>query len=149
MIYAFLRERHLPVSEYYDIVALGYLQAVQRYLTQPALTRYKFSTIAWSSMRRSLSSFRRAETRRKETERRYMDAHRSLGPDPYRDLEFRLFLHDLAAVSSKEQYALARLRLQGYSIAETARAQGMRPKRVRRLLKELFSTYLQLQISKE
>jgi DNA-directed RNA polymerase specialized sigma24 family protein len=142
LIYAFLRERHLPVSEYYDIVALGYLQAVQRYLTQPALTRYKFSTIAWSSMRR-------AETRRKETERRYMDAHRSLGPDPYRDLEFRLFLHDLAAVSSKEQYALARLRLQGYSIAETARAQGMRPKRVRRLLKELFSTYLQLQISKE
>jgi DNA-directed RNA polymerase specialized sigma24 family protein len=108
------------------------------------LTRYQFSTIAWNAMRRSLSSFHRAEERRRESERRYMDTLQQSGTDPYLAMESRLLLHDLAAVSSKEQYALACLRLQGYSIAETAKAQGMSPKRVRRLLKELFRTYLQL-----
>ena len=51
-------------------------------------------------------------------------------------------LHDLAAVSSKEQYALASMRLQGYSIAETACIQGMSEKRVRGLLRELYRVYL-------
>ena len=35
-------------------------------------------------------------------------------------------------------------RLPGYSIAETARQRGMTPKRVRRLLKELYRVYFQL-----
>lgn len=144
LIYSFLRERHLQVSEYYDIIVLGYLKAVQRYLTQPALARYKFSTIAWGAMRQSLDTYRRAEERRRECERRYVDAH----PPEYSFSEMGwescLFLHDLALISSKEQYALTRLRLQGYSVAETAKAQGMSPKRVRRLLKELFRTYLRL-----
>lgn len=39
---------------------------------------------------------------------------------------------------------IARLRLQGYSIAEAALAQGVGPKRVRKLLKELYRVYLAL-----
>lgn len=144
LIYSFLRERHLQVGEYYDIVVLGFLHAVQRYLTQPALGRYKFSTVAWSAMRRSLASHRRAEQRRRECERRYVDSARQDTSSPNWDWESGLFLHDLALISSEEQYALAQHRLQGYSIAETAKAQGMSPKRVRRLLKELFRTYLRL-----
>ena len=60
------------------------------------------------------------------------------------ELEARLLLHDLAAVSSKQQYALAEMRLQGYTIAEIALAQGMPKIRIRRLLKELYRAYLQL-----
>ena len=46
LIYAYLKEKGLYHEEYYDIAALGYLQAVKRYLTQPALRQYAFSTIA-------------------------------------------------------------------------------------------------------
>jgi RNA polymerase sigma-70 factor (ECF subfamily) len=132
------------VGEYYDIAALGYLQAVQRYLTQPELMCYRFSTIAWSAMRQSVATFHRAEARRRESERRYLDALWKPEDESSFQVDSRLFLHDLAAISSEEQYALARLRLQGYSVAEAAKAQGVSPKRVRRLLKELFHVYLQL-----
>ncbi len=55
-----------------------------------------------------------------------------------------MVLHNLASIASRPQYELAALRLQGYSIAETARRRGMTPKRVRRLLKELYRAYFQL-----
>lgn len=144
LIYAFLREKGWPASEYYDIAAFGFLRAVCRYLTDPALGKFSFTTIAWRAMGQSISSFRRTETRRKEAERRYMETVQVETPAPYTELEQRLLLHDLAAVSSKQQYRLASLRLQGYSIAETARAQGMSPWRVRRLLRELYQVYFTL-----
>ena len=40
------------------------------------------------------------------------------------------------------KYVLAEMRLQGYSIAEAAKAQGLSEKRVRSLLKEMFRVYL-------
>ena len=50
LVYKFLHEKNLPASEYYDIVIFGYLRAVQRYLTDPNLTGYSFSTVAWRAM---------------------------------------------------------------------------------------------------
>ena len=121
---------------------MGYLSAVRRYLTRPTLRRYAFSTIAWKSMRRSIAVFHRAEALRIQAERRYQEAVPKR--DPMEELEVRLFLHDLASVASRPQYELAALRPQGYSIAEVARQHGMKPKRVRRLLKELYRVYFQL-----
>jgi len=60
------------------------------------------------------------------------------------ELEARLLLHDLASVANRPQYELAALRLQGYSIAEAAQQRGITPKRVRKLLKELYRVYFQL-----
>ena len=83
-------------------------------------------------MQRSIAAFHRAEAQRTQAEQRYLE---TVPPkDPMEELEARLFL----------QYELAVLRLQGYSIAETARQCGMTPKRVRRLLKELYRVYFQL-----
>ena len=62
----------------------------------------------------------------------------------YAELEANLLLHDLVSMTSEEQYRLASMRLQGYSIAETARSQGMSPKRVRKLLREMYQVYLKL-----
>lgn len=92
-------------------------------------------------MKQSVASFRRAEARRKNAEHSYL-AGCPKPSDPFDELEARLLLHDLAAVSNRKQYALAAMRLQGYSIAETARIQGMSEHRVRGLLKELFRVYL-------
>ena len=46
LIYGFLLEKKLEIREYYDIAAIGYLHAVQRYFTEKSLHRYRFSTIA-------------------------------------------------------------------------------------------------------
>ena len=121
---------------------MGYLSAVRRYLTRPTLRRYAFSTIAWKSMGRSIAAFHQAEAQRVQAEQRYLEMMPK--QDPMKELEARLCLHDLASVASWPQYELAALRLQGYSIAETARQSGMTPKRVRRLLKELYRVYFQL-----
>ena len=149
LIYRFLHEKGWKVSEYYDIAAFGYLRAVRRYLTEPGLSIYAFSSIAWQAMAQSIASFLRAEARRKEAERRYIRETAAAAPDPFVELEAQLLLHDLAAVSSKEQYELAELRLQGYTIAEIARAQGMPKIRIRRLLRELYRAYFQLYMGGE
>ena len=93
-------------------------------------------------MQRSITAFHRAEAQRTQAEQRYLE---TVPPkDSMEDLEARLFLHDLASVASRPQYELAALRLQGCSIAEAARQSDMTPKRVRRLLKELYRVYFQL-----
>lgn len=149
LIYRYLHEKRWEVSEYYDIAAFGYLRAARRYLTEPGLSIYAFSSIAWQAMTQSIASFLRAEARRKDAERRYISEAASAVPDPFAELEARLLLHDLAAVSSRQQYALAEMRLQGYTIAEIALAQGMPKIRIRRLLKELYRAYFQLYMGGE
>lgn len=149
LIYCYLHEKGWEVSEYYDIAAFGYLRAVRRYLTEPGLSTYAFSSIAWQAMAQSIASFLRAEARRKDAERRYISEAAAAAPDPFVELEARLLLHDLAAVSSGQQYALAELRLQGYTIAEIAQAQGMPKIRIRRLLRELYRAYFQLYMGGE
>ena len=137
-----MNEHDWDEREYYDIAAFGYLSAVRRYLTQPKLRQYAFSTIAWRSMARSITAFHQAEARRRSAEQRYMAS--TPVNDPMEELEARLILHDLVPSANWPQYELAALRLQGYSIAETARRCGMTPKRVRKLLKELYRVYFQL-----
>ncbi len=144
LIFAFLHNNGWDAGEYYDIAALGFLRAVRRYLTEPDLAQYAFSTVAWRSMGQSIAAFHRAEARRRAAERRYLETKPSVAPDLLVELEAGLILHDLASVSSEEQYRLANLRLQGYSVAEIARTYQISPKRVRRLLKELYRVYLKL-----
>ena len=49
-VFRFLRHKNLSIEDYYDIVIFGYLQAVQEYDENPALSRFQFSTIAWTKM---------------------------------------------------------------------------------------------------
>ena len=149
LIYRYLHEKGWEVSEYYDIAAFGYLRAVRRYLTEPGLSIYAFSSIAWRAMAQSIAAIHRAERRRQDPAPRVLSAAAPARPPPAPELEARLLLHDLAAVSSKQQYELAEMRLQGYSIAEIALAQGMPKIRIRRLLKELYRAYFQLYMGGE
>lgn len=146
LIYTFLHQNGWAVSEYYDIAALGFLSAVRRYLTETYLQQYAFSTVAWKSMKSSIASFHRSENRRRESERRYLETLPRQQPNPLEELEADLLLHELAAVSSTEQYELAAMRLQGYSVAEAALSHGMSTRRAYRLLKEMYQTYLRLYI---
>jgi len=144
LIYSFLHGRGWSIGEYYDIAALGFLAAVKQYFTRQELKQYAFSTIAWRAMERSIAAFYRTEARRKEAELRCLANTSMSSCDPMEEVEARLFLHDLASISSQTQYELAVLRLQGYTIAEAAQRRGMTSKRVRKLLKELYRIYFQL-----
>ncbi len=93
-------------------------------------------------MRRSIAFFQKAEAQRTEAEQKYLESLPKR--NPMEDLEARLFLHDLASNASQSQYELAALRLQGYTIAETARKRGMTRKRVRKMLRELYRVYFQI-----
>lgn len=144
LVYAFLRETGHSAADYYDAAVLGFLQAVQRYLTQPWLRRCAFPTVAWRAMGRGAATERRAQERRRNAELRYLETVQTAPSSLYVNLETRLIFHDLMAGASEEQRRLALLRLDGCSMAEAARAQGMGMKRARRLLNELHSSYLLL-----
>ena len=49
-VFRFLSHKRLSIEDYYDIVIFGYLQAVQEYDEDPSLSRFQFSTIAWTKM---------------------------------------------------------------------------------------------------
>ncbi len=50
IVFRFLNRKGLSIEDYYDIVIFGYLQAVQEYDENPALSRFRFTTIAWTRM---------------------------------------------------------------------------------------------------
>ena len=93
-------------------------------------------------MGRGVATEHRTEERRRSAEQRYLDGPWGGPPNFREELEAQLIFHDLMAGASKEQYQLARLRLQGLSLAEAAQSQGIGVKRARRLLKDLHSNYL-------
>lgn len=62
----FLRYRHLPTDEFYDVVVFRFLKAVQQYDEREDLNQYEFSTIAKYAMRSAVSNYFAKEKRRKE-----------------------------------------------------------------------------------
>lgn len=137
LIYSFLHTSGCSISEYYDVAALGFLHAVQRYLTQPGLRRYAFATIAWQAMGREIAKDYRTGERRKKAERQYLESYRAKPFNIRQEAESGLILHDMFACASPEQIRLAQLRAQGYTLKEAAHTQGIQVKRAAGLLDDL------------
>ena len=89
-------------------------------------------------MARGVSSDYRAEERRRQAEQRYLERAWTTPPDL---LGERILLHDLLSAANGEQRRLIWLRLQGHTMAETARTQGISAKQARRLLSDLHRAY--------
>lgn len=153
LIPAFLAKRGLPEEEYYDVAALGYLDAVQRYFSRPALRRHAFSTVANQAMRSRVShALRSRYGRRHLVETVSLDTG-GVGGAPLntlydervsQQLEEVLLLHALSAKLPSQQYELARLRLAGYSVREIAAERNLSEKRVRALLRRARKAYSEL-----
>lgn len=67
LVYAFLHHKHLNVDDFYDVVIFRYMRAVQRYLEEPYLQKYHFSTIAYSNMNSAVHHHWAAMKRKKRT----------------------------------------------------------------------------------
>ena len=151
LIHAYLLRRCLPEEEYYAIAALGYLDAVRRYLSEPALKRHAFATVANRAMGRSVSHAMRSRYGRRHQIQTVsletggpdggpMTDPGDLGAD--RQMEEVPLLHALAENLSPSQYELVLLRLAGYSVREIAKGKNISEKRVRTQLcraKKLFA----------
>ena len=66
LVYRFLYDKGLDISEYYDVVIFRYLTAVQQYLSNPKLQQYSFKTIAYHNMDSALNHHWEKEKRRRE-----------------------------------------------------------------------------------
>lgn len=150
LIYVFLREKGLPREDYYDIVVFGYLRAVKRYFTEPMLQKYSFSTIAWQAMESDLVGHYKSQTRQKRCACVVSLHSIAPGKGPFtleetlpgqdtimEQLETELLLHDLAAMASRQQMAVVRMKSAGYNMREIAKSQRIPMQRVRELLDEI------------
>lgn len=63
----FLRFYRLNADEWYDVVIFGYLHAVQKWFRREAVRKYAFSTIAFKSMKNSVSNEYRKRSVRIQT----------------------------------------------------------------------------------
>lgn len=146
LIYTFLKQKGRSIDDYYDIVSFGYLRAVRRYLTEPELQQYSFSTIAWRAMESDLLRYYKSQSRKKR--HAYVVSLNSYdGPVIWDEILFssdkdmvqfetKLLLHDLEAIATRPQMAVVHMRSEGYSEREIAKKNNLPLARVRELMEE-------------
>ena len=142
LVYAFLQEQRYDPGEYYDLAVMGYLNAVERYCSHAYLRRFSFSTVAYRAMQQSIVSWKRGERRGRQAVEAYcaLCGRRETVCDA--ELPEAYFFSELQRCGTPQQAAFALLCLHGYSIAEIAARYKLDPRRVRRILKSLYSAYL-------
>lgn len=57
LIYSYLIKYRLPYEEYYDLVAIGYVKAVQIYCERSDLKKYSFSIIFWQKAKSTVADY--------------------------------------------------------------------------------------------
>ena len=142
LVYAFLQEQRYDPGDYYDLAVMGYLRAVERYCSHAYLRRFSFSTVAYRAMQQSIVSWKRGESRRRQAEEAYCALYGRRETVCDAELSEAYFFSELQKCGTPQQAAFALLRLHGYSIAEIAARYKLDPRRVRRMLKSLYSAYL-------
>lgn len=138
LVFSFLIMKNLDVKDWYDVVAFGYLAAVQQYLARPGLQRYAFSTIAWRRMARSVSNELRAQARQKRhaqtislsqpltaDDEQAIETWLADKNDVVQQLQYELLMLDLMRRVTKKQRKIIRLRIAGYNTRDIARALNM------------------------
>ena len=147
LVYAFLQERRYdPPDEYYDLAVMGYLRAIERYFTHTYLRRFSFSTVAYRAMQQSIASWKRGENRRRQAEEAYCALYGRRETVCDAEPSEAYFFSELQKCGTPQQAAFALLRMQGYSIVEIAARYKLDPRRVRRLLKSLYSAHLRFRM---
>ena len=155
LVYAFLNENDLPVSDYYDIVIFGYLSAVQRYLSDEHLQRYQFSTVAWKQMNRSLSNYYKYLSRPKRCaptvsfdepigseEGLCWEDIISRPDSAMMQLETELLLHALASNLPKREMRIIRMKVRGDRMHDIAKAEHLTFRNINKLLAGTYPTVI-------
>lgn len=157
LVYKFLKENHLSVDQYYDVVIFGYLCAVQEYCEKPALRRYSFGTVAWKRMQREICNHRKYQTSQKNsyTTVSFDDCISESSSlcwedvlcdknDILEQLQADLLLHELAIKLPKKEMRIIRRKLYGEKMHDIAKAEGMTFHDITLLLRGVYDTVVEV-----
>ena len=106
----------------------------------PICAAFRFPPLP--TARCSIVSWKRGESRRRQAEEAYCALYGRRETVCDAELSEAYFFSELQECGTPQQAAFALLRLHGYSIAEIAARYNLDPRRVRRMLKSLYSAYL-------
>ena len=121
----FLRYRHLPADDFYDIVIFGYLSAVQQYFRDPPVG-VKFKAMAFRAMKDSVlregeyyaCAKRCGVTVGLDDAGSMLTDHRQ---DTERRVESKALLEQAASVATPREAKIIRLLVDGFALHEAAR----------------------------
>ena len=130
VVFRFLNQKGLSADDYYDIVIFGYLQAVQEYDENPALSHFRFSTIARTKMSDSLNKHYSYENKpKRKAPTVSIHTHTSDGlalneilPDRQKDLQAadRLFAMEVLSCLTETEQQMVYLKADGLTCREIA-----------------------------
>ena len=148
IVYSFLRYKRLD-GDYYDTVIFGYIRAVRNYFDRPDLRQYAFKTIAYKCMNSDLYNHYRKLYRQKR--RAYvvsLDAPASddgnmtltdiisdgVGDSTADAVTGDIILSELFTVLPQEQLSVIRMKSEGYTDREIAKAHNLTVQSVQEIL---------------
>ncbi len=157
LVYAFLNEKELPESVFYDIVIFGYLKAVQEYCEVLSLHRFKFSTLAWKRMRSSLSNYCKYLARPKRNAP-VVSFDELIGsedglcrqdvisrPDEMMiRLETELLLHALASELPRREMHIIRMKVRGDRMHDIAKQERMTFRNINQVISDSYPTVIRV-----
>ena len=153
LIYKYLKKRHLPKEEYYDVVVFGYLKAIQDYHSKKDLQQYAFSTICYQYMSREIYNYHRSLQRQLRFSNMVciqfgqelpIECRMPYGHSEMMKMESRLLLHELSQHIPDKQMGIVRRYCAGETLQEIARENQMKLKQVRQVLYDAYTALKQL-----
>ena len=155
LVYAFLNEKELPESVFYDVVIFGYLKAAQEYCEVPSLHRFKFSTLAWKRMRSSLSNYYKYLSRPKRNavtvsfdeligseDGLHWEDVISRPDGMMLQLETELLLHALATRLPHREMRIIRMKVRGDRMHDIAKAERMTFRNINQAVASCYPTVI-------
>ena len=123
LVVEFLRRRHLPMNDYYDIVIFGYLSAVQQYFRDPPIG-VEFKAMAFRAMKDSILREGEYHARAKRCgitvglDDAELTDHRQ---DTEQQIEGKALLEQAAKVATPRENKIIELLVDGFALHEAAR----------------------------
>jgi RNA polymerase sigma factor (sigma-70 family) len=138
LIADFLRKSKLDAGEFFDVVVLDYLKAVQNYLNTDLKERFPFEGIAFMYMKRAVNHyFRELKALKRNsgngTDLSYEEMEIFIGDsESFSETEIKQAIMEIMGKLTDEQQRIFLDKLKGYSLKEIAEMNGMTAKRVYR-----------------
>lgn len=133
LFHKFMQRYNLD-DDYYGLLAISYIKAATKYLSDQELQQYAFSTILWYRLRYEISHARRKERNRLQT----IPLEQALAPPGHTDEEsVNLLWKTLESILTPRQMEVLYLRYNGMTNREIAEQFGISQVAVERLFSRI------------
>lgn len=140
LITKFLKLSKLDEEEYFDVVVMDFLLAVENYLSNEQIQRkYNFEAFSYMLMRRAINHHFRNMKAQKRSSEAGMDISleriddyigKAISMENLSALEYMETVEQIESNLTEEQWKIFADKLEGYNLKEIAQNNGIKPKRV-------------------